>query len=136
MLKYLNLNRKKSSASPSTFYHRCDNIVIVEIECPSYTTNIFNKQTLLSDDVKILIQTWVFFFVLLFHDFFSHMEKSIFDGDFKYQFGIGNYFFSEAIVEALTVGQNIPLICYFGLYVEQLSNIFFTTCHSSFSLYF
>jgi homogentisate 1,2-dioxygenase len=38
-----------------------------------------------------------------------------------YMSGFGNEFATEAIPNALPVGQNSPQMCPFGLYAEQLS---------------
>jgi homogentisate 1,2-dioxygenase len=46
---------------------------------------------------------------------------------FKYQTGFGNEFATEAIAEALPIGQNSPQKAPFGLYAEQFSGTSFTT---------
>jgi len=45
---------------------------------------------------------------------------------FKYHVGFGNHFASEALPDALPVGQNSPQQCPYGLYAEQLSGTAFT----------
>ncbi|MDD9798557.1 MAG: homogentisate 1,2-dioxygenase, partial [Alphaproteobacteria bacterium] len=43
-----------------------------------------------------------------------------------YMNGFGNIFSSEAIKNALPVGQNSPQKCAYGLYAEQISGTAFT----------
>lgn len=45
---------------------------------------------------------------------------------YKYQCGFGNHFATEAIANALPIGQNSPQKANLGLYAEQLSNTAFT----------
>ena len=44
----------------------------------------------------------------------------------KYQAGFGNEFATEALADALPVGQNSPQRCAYGLYAEQMSGTAFT----------
>jgi homogentisate 1,2-dioxygenase len=48
----------------------------------------------------------------------------------KYQSGFGNHFATEAIENALPLGQNSPQKCPFGLYAEQISGSAFTVDRS------
>ena len=52
------------------------------------------------------------------------------EGDFKYQRGFGNQFATEALPNALPVGQNTPQKVAYGLYAEQLSGTAFTAPRS------
>ncbi|KAL1920979.1 uncharacterized protein VTP21DRAFT_11614 [Calcarisporiella thermophila] len=45
---------------------------------------------------------------------------------YKYMDGFGNHFSSEALEGALPIGQNMPQVCPYGLYSEQLSGTAFT----------
>ncbi|GMH40156.1 hypothetical protein BSKO_08060 [Bryopsis sp. KO-2023] len=46
--------------------------------------------------------------------------------ELKYHEGFGNHFKSEALPNALPIGQNNPRLCPYGLYAEQLSGTAFT----------
>jgi homogentisate 1,2-dioxygenase len=45
---------------------------------------------------------------------------------YKYQIGFNSYHETEAIPNALPIGQNSPQACNFGLYAEKLSGTAFT----------
>lgn len=46
--------------------------------------------------------------------------------ELKYQSGFGSEFATEALPDALPIGQNNPQVCPYGLYAEQLSGTAFT----------
>jgi homogentisate 1,2-dioxygenase len=48
------------------------------------------------------------------------------DTDYAYLPGFDNDFSTEALPNALPVGQNSPQVCPYGLYAEQLSGSAFT----------